>query len=304
MSTPTSKIRSAFTLIELLVVIAIIAILIGLLLPAVQKVREAAARTKCQNNIKQLALSLHNYHDANSVLPAGGTGGPAAGLTGLSWHLMITPYIEQANVQNLFNLKQDYQSATNKPLQLNKVATLFCPSQEIERSLVVGAANTQDDVNGEKLYTTHYYGNGGPKDGTATQYTEDNTYPAQGGHATQGVLGFNTKVKLTDISDGTSNTFLVGEISWKDAAHYRAWGRGCDVPSGAACGANKNLFTQLKVTKFTAGNFNDVSYGSMHTGGCNFANADGSVKFVRDSTPLNVLWAMASRNGGEVLNLD
>jgi prepilin-type N-terminal cleavage/methylation domain-containing protein/prepilin-type processing-associated H-X9-DG protein len=282
--------RSAFTLIELLVVIAIIAILIGLLLPAVQKVREAAARLKCQNNLKQLSLSLHNYHDAIGSLPPGGTGGPAAGLTGLSWHLMVTPYIEQANVQNQFNLGQDYQSATN--------------SLDIERSLAVAGVNGQDDVNGEKLYVTHYVGNGGPKDGTATQYVENNTNTVQGGHATQGVLGFNSKVKLTDIIDGTSNTFMVGEMAWREANHYRAWGRGCDVPSGAACSASKNLFTQMRVTRFTAGNFNDVSYGSMHSGGANFALADGSVRFVRDSTPLNVLWAAASRDGGEVLTLD
>jgi prepilin-type N-terminal cleavage/methylation domain-containing protein/prepilin-type processing-associated H-X9-DG protein len=304
--------RVAFTLIELLVVIAIIAVLVGLLLPAVQKVREAAARIKCQNNVKQLSLALHNYHDTNGKFPPGGSGGP--GKPNLSWNLFVMPYVEQENLQKAFNPAVDYQSSPNKALQLNRVVIFHCPSSVVERSTFVAAANGQDDVNGVKLYTTDYYGNMGASDGPAgTAYTEVTTgvNSEQGGFSTNGVLGRNTEVRLTDVPDGTSNTFLVGEIGWKDANHYRAWGRGCDASAatgtpGGACSSCKNLRNQIGTTPFAQGgtNFNEVSYGSQHTGGANFALCDGSVRFVRESTPLPVLWAAASRNGGETLTLD
>src|SRR5258708_4421292 len=131
MQRPSLSVRSAFTLIELLVVIAIIAILIALLVPAVQKVREAAARTQCINNIKQINLALHNYHDNYKKLPPGGATVPGAGTTneaGLSFHVFILPFIEQSNLYVQFDPTKGFRQAPNVQLSNTPVTAYLCPS--------------------------------------------------------------------------------------------------------------------------------------------------------------------------------
>src|SRR4051812_22935958 len=154
--------RRAFTLIELLVVIAIIAILIGLLLPAVQKVREAAARMSCQNNLKQVGLSLHNFHDANGTFPKGGEQSPAGGY-GHSFWMYLLPYIEQDNLFNQFDRKGQNSAHTglvyygtneyNGRLLSGKGSkVLFCPSSPLPRWVLVGS------VPGDGVLSTTYVG--------------------------------------------------------------------------------------------------------------------------------------------------
>src|SRR4051812_12991519 len=148
--------RRGFTLIELLVVIAIIAILIALLVPAVQKVREAAARTQCQNNVKQIALAIHGYHDANKILPSGVLKNNA---NYLSFTVHILPYLEQEDLFKQFDMKQAYSGATNLPLGLIKVPVYQCPvAQELHTQYGSGewAGGTQI------TWTVHYYGVAGP----------------------------------------------------------------------------------------------------------------------------------------------
>ena len=336
-----APVRRAFTLIELLVVIAIIAIQIGLLLPAVQKVREAAARMKCQNNLKQIALALHNFHDSNQKFPAGGTGPTPAqtALPNLSYLAFTVPYLE-------FNLPFDlvgrsftsnaasaYTGGAGTPLAFTtfgnnknfgwvRVPTLYCPSASYDRSGGVG--NTSDTIpltNGETTrtlgYTTHYYGVMGPKGASLTGATYQVEPGAgvtqQGGTALQGVLLMNTRVALTDIADGTSNTLLLGEISTNPkepvaaaTTGYRLWTRGCDLNGTLGCAASKNVVNGINNPAggydASLNNFNDMSFGSNHTGGAGAAFADGSVRLLANATPILMLKAMASRNGGEVVS--
>src|SRR5262245_27066379 len=200
--------RRAFTLIELLVVIAIIAILIGLLVPAVQKVREAAARTQCLNNLKQIALALHNYHDAYKVLPPGGMTVPNVGSTseaGLSFHVLILPFIEQGSLRQQFDPTKGYRQSPNIELSNLRVPCYTCPSSlspksinaaDLKGSSPLGGSYTLPDF----AWTVHYYGNPGPKNGTL--YQGDFFTSGDGGSATQGVLYRNSTVKLTQITDG------------------------------------------------------------------------------------------------------
>jgi prepilin-type N-terminal cleavage/methylation domain-containing protein/prepilin-type processing-associated H-X9-DG protein len=290
--------RRGFTLIELLVVIAIIAILIGLLLPAVQKVREAAARAKCQNNLKQIGLALHGYHDVNDRLPPGGSGPniggfvASPGMTGsIGYTVYILPQVEQDNVFRQMNTTVNYNQPPNDATAPFLVPIYQCPSAEVIES-ALGAGKTH-----------HYPGVAGPKGTnpqTGSAYTV--TGGSHGGISHHGVLGPNTRVRLLGMTDGTSNTLMVGELSWKGANCYRPWTRGWDSDAMAS---SKNVLHPLNAVAYNgSNNFNDVSFGSQHSGGANFLLGDGSVKFVPQSIDLNAYKAAASRDGGEVLGLN
>jgi prepilin-type N-terminal cleavage/methylation domain-containing protein/prepilin-type processing-associated H-X9-DG protein len=302
--------RRGFTLIELLVVIAIIAILIGLLLPAVQKVREAAARMRCSNNLKQIGLALHNYHDTNGTLPRAGEL-----RNELSWHVYVLPFMEQDNLFRQFNRGAGAytQTGKNNPNGLTKVNAFTCPSSPLETMATSAPhnVNTPDLVNGTAPFIPHYYAIHGPKGtnpATGAAYPFDNV-GAHGGFATTGFFPRDTTTaaeqdpgrKLTDATDGTSTSIMVGEMSWVNnvtGTRYRSWVRGCDgVP---VCAGAKNVVNAINTPSIAT--FNDMSMGSQHTGGANFCMGDGSVRFLRDSLALATYRAMASCSGGEVFS--
>jgi prepilin-type N-terminal cleavage/methylation domain-containing protein/prepilin-type processing-associated H-X9-DG protein len=305
--------RSGFTLIELLVVIAIIAILIGLLLPAVQKVREAAARMTCSNNLKQMGLACHNYHDAKGKLPPALTGGlsnvePSIRYSTL--HVYILPYIEQENLYRLFPTGNANFNALREA-GTNPVKTYLCPSSTQTESL-----SSSESFNGVRNATMHYYANLGPI-GLNTSVNPPVAYErrvigSQGGYSLAGPLvvsspagGGSHGYAIPGLSDGTSNTLLLGEISKNGWKFYRSWIRGWDNDSSGATVPGKNMVNPINSADYTStGTYNNVSLSSNHSGGVNIALCDGSVRFLRDSTPLETLQRLASRRGGEVLTLD
>ncbi len=306
----------AFTLIELLVVVAIIAVLVAMLLPAVQKVREAANRMMCTNNLKQIGLGLHHFHDVYRGFPKAGKYSNE-----LSWHVFLLPYIEQDNLYKEFNLgpgpfngPPENRGPKKNELAFNKIRNYLCPSSPVEKMLLgdPNNVNTPELIGGEPVYTTHYYGIMGPKGPnpvTGQPYRWDDV-PPHGGFARQGIFdrdkvkpnanqGPEPGVRIAAITDGTSNTLMVGEMSWVNyvtGTRYRSWVRGCET--APVCAGSRNVFNAINSPSIAT--FNDIAFGSMHPGGANFCLADGSVRFLQENINLSTYRALASRDGGEV----
>jgi prepilin-type N-terminal cleavage/methylation domain-containing protein/prepilin-type processing-associated H-X9-DG protein len=296
--------RRGFTLIELLVVIAIIAILIGLLLPAVQKVRESAARIKCQNNLKQIGLACHNYHDVNQGLPPGysATAPYSDGATdtfpGWGWGAFLLPYLEQDNLFKQINFTQGVASSSAIAVS---VSVFRCPSDSPPASPIpIG------DVFGNVLCQA------APSSYAATVGPDASDVADPTG---LGVFYRNSKTRFLDITDGTSQTAMIGDRAWADTQGIWA-----GAPSGAVTRPGPlnpwqttvapapclvlvhNNWINIKTD--ADGGLDDFS--SYHTGGINLLFADGSVHFLRsitaDGPQRQAFWAMGTRAGGEVIN--
>jgi len=304
----------AFTLIELLVVIAIIAILIGLLLPAVQKVREAAARMSCTNNLKQLGLACHGYHDANGYLPydcspeAANSATWAMGGTNWSWIAHVLPYIEQGNLaSNIASLgggnmdTVTLQTAYNAGYLSVTIKSLMCPADGPSAALMQNRA----DLTGNSIGLTNYKGVSGANwgwvfsvAGTASCVSPGTTNGLADGDGLFFRGDGNKKKKLTDMTDGTSRTFMIGE----DLPQYNQW---CSWPycnnAVGTCAIPPNYQMPPAMTA-SPGNWNTTySFRSKHTNGLQFAYGDGSVKFITQSIDIATYRAMATIQGGETL---
>ncbi len=328
--------RRGFTLIELLVVIAIIAILIGLLLPAVQKVREAAARMSCSNNMKQLGIALHSFHDANNRMPPGGGDdtppfGTATSGWGSSWKVYILPYIEQDNLHRQWQYNQwssGWQNANNLSL-VNKVTIkpYRCPSSTLPD---FHPSSTTNVTNSFQMFTS-YVGVAGTSIDSPINTNIGCCNGSGNRNGGSGILHTNGQVTMVGITDGTSNTILVGEQSdhLRDANNRpyipgtgaitsqgpHGWTMGA---GGGGVGASNGerqfnivttrwMINQRGLGTGSANGTNEnsgsnIPFSSGHTGGAQMLMGDGSVRFMRDSTTLPVLQALSTRAGGETVN--
>ena len=295
---PLMKRPSGFTLVELLVVIAIIGVLIALLLPAVQQAREAARRMQCSNNLKQISLGMHNYHDTFGTLPPG-----ALNDNNLGWHCFLLPFIEQSALHDQFNFAAGAWNAgtnnegPNKNIHgLNLIGMYVCPSSP--RLETTHGSSTLGD--GRKTNTTHYYGVMGPygsnPESTATYGHEPNP-SGHGGFCQDGMFLLNKSVKFRDVTDGLSNTYATGEIGAANGS-YASWVRGVN---GNGMAASKNIRFGVGLQNESGGNFNNISFSSEHPGGVMFAMGDASVRFVSETIDFAIYRSTASRAGGETL---
>jgi prepilin-type N-terminal cleavage/methylation domain-containing protein len=299
----TRRVRSGFTLIELLVVIAIIAILIGLLLPAVQKVREAAARTKCGNNLKQQGLAMHNYAGIYGHYPAAFTNtaqpNTAQYYPGWGWGTHILPFVEQDNLyRQLDPLNKTFGGLppSNTPAQPNAftrtVLSVFrCPSEpgpELNPFRLAPPDGSHAMSNYRAICGT---------DSSGFFYVNEDR---------NGVLWQNSKIPFTGITDGTSNTVAVGECIFDDRAGVNKWAAIWAGHTGFYGGGVRISDVMWHLDNATA-QINGTApqaFGSRHPGGTFFGYCDGSTRFFRNGADPAVVKWLGCRNDGKVLNLD
>jgi prepilin-type N-terminal cleavage/methylation domain-containing protein/prepilin-type processing-associated H-X9-DG protein len=324
---PDRRFHKAFTLVELLVVIAIIATLIGLLLPAVQSAREAARRSACQNNLRQLALGAVTFHDARRMFPAGYTQERVNGsFQGHSLFYFILPFIEQKTLFESMDPNVPRNNVTNQAgtKAAAAVATFVCPSDQFPEG------NPHQFSNSESYGNTSYRGNGGSRPFFATSSSNDGLFMATGSGARKAASApEGTNVRIKQVPDGTSKTLLFADSShvdqnfnsyttagWNSGSTISTWSRW--YPAGGDNGLGNLLCGGFAPVNFkvpfahgqpgaprsqtawyTTQDMRLSSISSEHPGGASVALADGSVRFLLETTPQAILALYCVRDDGE-----
>jgi prepilin-type N-terminal cleavage/methylation domain-containing protein/prepilin-type processing-associated H-X9-DG protein len=308
--------RDAFTLIELLVVIAIIGVLIGLLLPAVQKVREAAARGKCQNNLKQIGLAYLNFESANQALPAAYWSGTVTNQPATGWALFLLPYIEQQNLYAQYNVGYAFTNtanSTNQTVISTQIPILNCPSAPTP----AGPYSATFATVAYQAWPADYCPFAGPVAAPAAiTVSEANFLGMYTGQtpATSSLIGSlqpDLKTKILAITDGTSNTILVCEAAGKPALYHNninsgtipgtngGWGGWGDATSAASQLFGSDSTGAIVTGACVMNCSNDLDLYGFHGTGCNLLFCDGSVHFLTNQTNNLILANLLTARGGE-----
>ncbi len=289
-----SSLQKGFTLIELLVVIAIIGVLVALLLPAVQQAREAARRSQCRNNLKQIGLALATYEETHRVYPPGYVtqrpANPASatwcqnngGSSGqfAPWTILILPQLEQKSVHKQMNFLVPFQATSNQ---------MAAPNDQWVKKMPVYQCPSDSDISQNPTYGTYFGVSGG-----GTTYDCTSTGCSAAGDRSfylSGILYAGSSTRPSDIRDGLSNVFMLGESRYSDSA----WGASAKQDS---CGYAKNLAgAQEQINLYPNRGYQQTrGFSSYHTGGCFFGLADGSAQFVSQNIDLSVYRQLGRRN--------
>ncbi len=314
---PLCQRHRGFTLIELLVVVAIIAILVGLLLPAVQQAREAARQTQCKNNLRQIGLALHGFHDTYGVFPASGwtmagPGNPDGKYVG--WRPLILPFLEQANLRKLYDVKENWWEGTNPTAAGVTVLTFVCPSTPTRPPVLDAVAKPPRPAMTfpVPLGGTDYEALMGlqPRSIDPVQYNSQNRFS---------IMFRNSRSRFADVLDGTTNTIAVVEC----AARPEVYRRRADMPllsndqgigwadsegpfslDGASADGSMEGCTPAGGCSHAINRRNDNEPYSFHIGGANFLFADGRVQFIAESVDFLTFAALCTMKAGEVVSGD
>jgi prepilin-type N-terminal cleavage/methylation domain-containing protein len=296
---------SGFTLVELLVVIAIFAVLVGLLLPAVQKVREAAARASCENNLHQIGLALHSYHDTQGSFPPGfrcaqPQADPDYTSPGWGWAALILPYLEQGNLASQIDYTLPIEHASNLAARTTIVKLYVCPA---DRSTGIFTIYDKKNNPQAQAATSSYAACHGVGEDLDEELDDFN-----------GMFSRNSHVRIADVTDGTSNTIAIGErgafftqAAWAGAVSHGTTRITPGAPttnSSAVEDAPTQVLVHIDIEPINAPTADSEDFFTQHTGVALFLLADASARPIRLSTSLATLQALATRNGGEVISSD
>jgi len=309
--------RRGFTLIELLVVIAIIAVLIALLLPAVQQAREAARRSQCKNNLKQIGLALHNYHDTFNTLPPGSIVLLNAAKTvynghAWTWHASLLPYIDRGNlyqaIQGPDGMGNELPKVADAKPQLagtTVISTFWCPSQP----------DVSKGVQKDNFKPSNYNGNMGTLIGDAGdnciggafQTIEDYSTKPGGCMNADGMFYISSSVRFRDVTDGLSSTIAVSEVIDSGGDADMLGGAGSDRKYIFSTGGDSNPPTEMTEYLIAAeGNdpinsYGEEAAGSYHVGGAHFLLGDGAVRFISENISMSTYRSISTRAKNEIV---
>jgi prepilin-type processing-associated H-X9-DG protein/prepilin-type N-terminal cleavage/methylation domain-containing protein len=318
-----SRRRSGLTLVELVVTIAIVAVLGGLVLSAVQKAREAARRMGCANNLRQLAIAAHHFHDDHNKFPTGACIAVEVGgrpTSGTNLMIELLPYFEQDNLHKSwdYNDNRNNVAGGTTATQAQVIEILLCPSDPLPATV----AELTAEIWKPPPWSRGFYGMSSYGGNAGKRSVPPGLPPAFHSISRDGIFFIDSCVSLADVTDGSSNTLLFGERYHRDPdfdmrqpvvqpgigsiAHFGEWAFVAG-PGGAMANVTLHSAAPINYRVPPGGDTSTVdnracAFGSGHPGGANFAFADGSVRFLSDRTPLPTLQALSTRRSGEVVS--